>query len=212
MVENFEKFPQTLLLKSTITQALEWGSFLKRSETGATLAAEEYLSRVLDELEEQYGDLLIMSFVSYIATAPIGLHERELVDLLLADTDVEEEMAKFPNCVMDGVRYLPPYIMANIKFKLRNFMEDHVAEGKRVLAWSHRQFYEAVAQKYQVIYQGISEDKITDNSTSYTLLLHENMVNMYLKDHKTKTPLAQRSAKNPLEVASIKKEENKELF
>lgn len=35
---------------------------------------------------------------------------------------------------------------------------------------------------------------------------------MYLKDHKLKTPVSQRIGKSPIEVSSVKKEENKELF
>ena len=176
-----------LHLKVMAEQGQDWTSYSKPSEFLVKNNVGDYLKAVLDRLEEQYGSMLVMALCGYLTTCPVGIQERELIDLILCDQDAEEDLERYPDSVAGGLHLMPPYIMAQLKFKLRSFLTEHSVCGKRVLAWSHKLFYAAVAEKYHVIYPGIDEHHITEDSTSYTLMLHENMANMYLKEHRLET-------------------------
>ena len=197
ILDEFDRSRNALHLIVMIEDAIEWTSYAKPSECQVKFSSAEYLSKALDELEEQYGAMLTMALCSYITTSPIGLHERELLDLLMCDQDAQEDIERFLHTMTDGLFYFPSFVLAQFKFKLRKFITVHFIAGKQVLAWRHKQFYAAIGQKYQVIFPGINEKNISEDATSYTLMLHENMANMYLTDNRLETISAVAQEKKP---------------
>lgn len=184
LLECFTANKSPLLLQVMINDALDWTSYAKPSEFKGKSNVAEYMDDILNDLEEEYGAMLTMAFSAYITTSPTAVQERELIDLIMCDQDAEEDLEKFPKAVHDGIMYLPSYLLAQFKFKLRNFLTEHLVYGKRGLAWKHREMYAAIGEKYQVIYPGVNEKQITEDATSYTLMLHENMTNMYLTENR----------------------------
>lgn len=179
---------QPLTLVVFAHRALRWSSSMTGLEVQLAHDAQQQLATDLDELENKYGANLVALMASYITCVPIGIHERELQDLLSMNPDVSAELlSMFDIPVSSTVQQVPSSVISQIRFSLNPYLDQNRAYGKMVLAWSHRDFNALVADRYQVIYPGIDEQLITDDSTSFTLMLHEYMANMYLPDSMAQT-------------------------
>ena len=184
---EYKENAQPLTLVVFTHQALEWTSSMAGIELALAHDAKDQFSKKLDDLENRYGPNLVTMFASYVTCVSVGIQERELLDLLSMNTDVLDEVHSGQQDAPENVLQVPPGLLSRIKYELTNYLEEHRAYGKVVLAWSNRVFYATVADKYQVIYPGIDEELINDDSTSFTLMLHEYMANMYLPNGMNKT-------------------------
>lgn len=183
--EILSKVTKPIMLKFVAQEVTKWHSYDEvKTETFGKDPAD-ILCTKLQNLESQYGPNLVMLLTAYITASPIGIHERELAELLTCNKDVMDEVHKFYLPPPDGIFHIPVQLLAKLKLGLGEFLADHYSHGRKVLSWDHRVFYSTIADKYQVIFQGIEEESITDDMTSFTLLLHEHIANMYLSDCKT---------------------------
>ena len=176
-----ENKAQPLDLVSFTRQALDWSSTATLEDIKLQ-SAKQQLSSTLNNLEEQFGQNLVTLLSAYVTCTSVGIHERDLQDLLSMNNDIMEEVHSIYGPSPEEVNQVPVGLIISIKHELEEYLEEHCAYGKPVLAWSHRDCYELVADKYQVIFPGIDEQLITEESTSFTLMLHEYMANMYLPE------------------------------
>ena len=175
----FEANPSLLLLKVLVNNALLVKSF-GDVQLGSTEGIDGLFKDYIQGLELKYGNQTVKKILSYISISGIGIHEKELLDLLVCDEEVMEEASRLYILHPDGVVGFPPILWANIKNDLEDLVEEHNAFGVTVLGWNHSLYASKVAERFSVIYPGIDESKITTDGTTLTLGLHEYITNMYL--------------------------------
>ena len=143
--------------------------------------ASEILAVVLEIMEEKYHPSLVKYVSSYLTINPLGIQERELLDLLNSDKSLISLISQEKSSLVtqSGVC---AYAWAQIKLDLSSFLRDNSICGNVVLAWNHRMWFATVANMHGVIYPGIDESLISTESTTFTLELHKNMANLYLSD------------------------------
>ena len=177
---------QPLHFSLMLTDALQWMS----DESPGNSVAENtatFVNAKLEALEVKFGVNVVKYYVAYVTTASIGVHELELRELLSSNDDIISDMrSRFP--LPDDVLSVPMSLLRSIKHALAPLMEEHLEFGKTVLAWNHSDIYAAMASRYQVIYSGIDAQCITGDATSFTLQLHEDMVNRYMPYRQSSTP------------------------
>ena len=181
ILDAYKANEEALYLTYLINRALEWRSY-STAELKDTLVSS--FQNHLEELQVKYGTLTVQSIVSYITISGVGVHEKELLDLLTCTPEVMEEVGQTYVLHPDNIVAFPPLAWARIRRDLVEFLEERNAYGKTVLGWRHVIYERLSADVLGVIYPGIDPSKITGDGTSLTLSLHENISNMYLYDIK----------------------------
>lgn len=182
LLEMFGAKPNPLLFKSLVDYALKLSSFSKLEfEIGMDMG--QLFFTFLERLEAIHGEHTIRRIVSFITISGVGIHEKQLIDLLTCDADVMDEVQEVYVTNPDNVATFPPLAWARIKDHLGDLIEVHNANGKAVIGWKHATYKMCVAQKYGVISPGINPEIITNDGTKFTLDLHECITNMYLHEN-----------------------------
>ena len=186
ILEAYSVTRQPLHFSLMLTDALQWSSDVSPENNVAENTAA-FVNAKLEALEIRFGVNLVKYYVAYVTTASIGVHELELRELLSSNDDVMNEMrSRFP--LPRDVLSVPMSLLCGINHALAPLTEEHLEFGKTVLAWNHSDIYAAMAARYRVIYSGIDADCITGDATSFTLQLHEDMVNRYMPYRQSSTP------------------------
>ena len=203
LLETFTSCEQLLYLHHLTQYAMEsWESYTVGDKLQLFESPTTRFIQTLENMEDEYGPNIAMFMVSYITVTSVGVQERELLDLLSNNNDVMTEVHKFNLAPPEDVLFFPPSILAQAKYSMKEFLTYHSFCGKKVLAWNHSEFYVAAAEKYTLIYPGISEDRVTEEATSFTLMLQEHLANLYLTDDKEQlfSESAKQSAKTEVEL------------
>lgn len=138
------------------------------------------LEEVIESLEQTYGDNVIRYILSQISVAGIGAQERELLDLAVCNSEVNNEIAKQLG-TSDLVYYMPQWMWSTIQHELSPYLEDHLCYGKTVIAWKQYEYSLLIAKRYGTVFPGIPNDMISNEATAYTLELHEDIMDRYLQ-------------------------------
>ena len=141
--------------------------------------ASEILAARLEQMEGKYHPALVKYVTSYLTINPLGIQERELLDVLNCDKSLISLILKETDFFLTELG-ISAYVWAQIKLDLSGFTRENVVWGEAVMAWNHRLWFAVVAEMYGVLYPGIDENFIDTESTTFTLELHENMAGLYL--------------------------------
>ena len=140
----------------------------------------EILAGTLEEMEEKYHPSLIEYVASYLTINPLGIQERELLDLLNSDTSLINSILQEDDSLITDSG-ISAFIWAKVKLDLGCFLRNNIVCGKVVLAWNQRTWFATAANMYGVIFPGIDQNRVDTASTTFTLKLHENMARLYLR-------------------------------
>jgi hypothetical protein len=180
IIQSYHVQGNPLLLSLHLDSSLTWPSSQDDNLPSSADTLASILLKTLQNLEREMGSNIVSFFVAYVTAVPIGVHERELLDLMTANADVMQELFSMHGHDEDNLLFFPPSLLSVIKYELSPFLVENFVCGCKMLAWGNRDGLEAVAAQYQVIFPGVAESSITEDSTNLTLLLHEQMANMYL--------------------------------
>ena len=178
----FESLSNPLSIYHAIKMALS--DFSKTVNMGN---ASDILAERLKELEEKYHPSLIKHIASYLTINPLGIQERELLDVLNSDTALISSILQEKGSLLKDSE-ISAFEFARIKLDLNNFLRNNTVCGKMVLAWNHRTWFETTANMYGVIYPGIDQRLIDPTGTTFTLKLHEKMTRLYTLDRDVSAP------------------------
>ena len=151
----------------------------KFPEAVAASQPSEILAGILEQMEEKYHPSLVEHVASYLTINPLGIQERELLDLLNSDTALINSILQEDYSLITDSG-ISAFTWAKIKLDLGRFLRNQIVCGKVVLAWNHRTWFATAANMYGVIYPGIDQIHVNTDSTTFTLKLHENMARLYL--------------------------------
>ncbi len=198
LLSAFHTSPSPLYLYHLVKEAEHWNSYMEDHDYAIPESVNKVLNMTIQQMESQYGKCLTSYLTSYIAVSGIGMQERELLDLLICNSDIGLELQSY-NEAMEGVHFMPCLLWSQLKQKLRHFCKLNVANSKVVLGYSQFQYLVVVSEKYGTIYPGIDESNITTDGTAFTLSLYEDMGRRYLSE----PPSLVSSAKNNRHIVDV---------
>ena len=148
VLSSFTQCPQPLFLKLIFTEASRWDSYtdVRGLDLGSDVPQAIHL--LFQRLERKHGKTLTSRALSYITAGRNGLTESELEDVLSLDDDVIDDVYQYWDPPVEGVVRLPNLLWARIRHDIDEFLTERQADGKTVIAWYHRQFWEAAKSQY----------------------------------------------------------------
>ena len=148
VLSSFAKCPQPLFLKLIFTEASRWDSYT--DVTGLDLGGDvrQAIQLLFQRLERKHGKTLTSRTLSYITAGRNGITANELEDVLSLDDDVIDDVYQYWDPPVEGVVRLPNLLWARIRHDIEEFLTERQADGKTVIAWYHRQFWEAAQSHY----------------------------------------------------------------
>ncbi|EDO31117.1 predicted protein, partial [Nematostella vectensis] len=144
----FDKCPQPLFLKLIFAEASEWASYTDVSGVSLGANVPEAIGFLFERLERKHGKMLFSRALQYVTAARSGLTENELEDILSLDDDVIDDVYQYWDPPVEGVVRLPNLLWARVRSDIDEFLVERQADGKTVVAWYHRQFWEACERMY----------------------------------------------------------------
>ena len=144
----FIKCPQPLFLKLLFVEASGWNSYTDVSERDLGSSVTDAIRLLFERLERKHGQTLFTHALGFVTAARNGLSESELEDVLSLDDDVIDDVYQYWDPPVEGVVRLPNLLWTRVRHDIEEFLVERQADSKTVLAWYHRQFWEASEAKY----------------------------------------------------------------
>ena len=174
LIESFEKVPKPLFLSILAHDASKWKSYL--DGTQALVDTSDTVNTLVLSLEQKFGKETIKYILSYLTVSSSeGIMEQEMLDLLAIKEEIQMELKENQSSKIS-------FIWSFFKNVLKPFLLECLVHGKLGIAWSHCEYLHIIAKRYDIIYPGIDESLITDEATTYTLSLHEDIFNLYTNE------------------------------
>ena len=148
VVSSFSKCPQPLFLKLIFTEASRWASYTNVRGLNLGSNVPQAIRLLFQRLERKHGKTLTSRALGYITAARNGLTENELEDVLSLDDEVIDDVYQYWDPPVEGVIRLPSLLWARIRQDIDEFLTERQADGKTVIAWYHRQFWETAQTCY----------------------------------------------------------------
>ncbi|CAM9910550.1 unnamed protein product [Lampetra fluviatilis] len=151
LLSAFARCGQPLFVRLAFDEARRWRSFAPLGlELRGRVASDtrEAVHALYARLEAQHGRALVAHALGFVVASRSGLSELELKDCLSLDDAVLADVYQYwspPN--RDMVR-LPPLLWTRLRHDLADYLVDRQADGHTVIALYHRQFVEAVRERY----------------------------------------------------------------
>ena len=106
------------------------------------------IGQLLGRLEGEHGRRLVAAALGYLAAALNGLTENEELDLLSANTEVDQEVSeRFPRSPAIEGR-VPPVLWARLYSDLEPYLVQRPADGRVLLGFFHRQLADEIRSRY----------------------------------------------------------------
>jgi len=147
----------------------------------SSIAGVDSLSQILDSLEMEFGRNVVTLFCAYLSIVNIGITDAEMSDLLSTNTDVVIDLRIPPGSLFASA------LVAELRLRLDGYLENRLVHGLLGFGWSRNCFRKAVAARYGfIVTDGIGAGSdgadLSAESTHLTLMLHESVANLHLKN------------------------------
>ncbi|CAF4288993.1 unnamed protein product, partial [Rotaria sp. Silwood2] len=134
-----------LYVKLVFDEIKLWKSYTKIQEKDLATTISTSINKLLGQIENQYGHILVAHALSYITASKSGLSEAELEDLISLDETVLNDIYQYH---LPPIRRIPPLLWTRIRNDLPNYLVEREADGVSVVSWYHRQFAEVSHERY----------------------------------------------------------------
>ena len=148
VLSSFTGCPQPLFLKLTFTEASRWASFTNVCGLDLGSTVPQAIRLLFERLERKHGKTLTSHALGYLTAARNGLTENELEDALSLDDEVMDDVYQYWDPPVEGVIRLPNLLWARIRQDIDEFLTERQSDGKTVISWYHRQFWETAQTRY----------------------------------------------------------------
>ncbi len=148
VLDAFAHCGQPLYLKLALEEARLWHSYDALPTIGSNtpaLISNNLFSRL--EMSANHGPLLVSRSLSYLGAAKNGLTEDELIDVLSQDAAFFKDFKQNVHHELPEDR-LPFGVWSRLYFDLEPYLTERGADATSLMAFYHRQFAEAVTNKY----------------------------------------------------------------
>ena len=176
VVDAFKSLRHPLFLKLVIDEAKVWTSYIPLSsisilkpENEADDAVKAAILKLFENMESKHGVTFVQHALGYLTCGKGGLTDIEMEDVLSCDDLVLNEVYQYHEPPLEGVIRIPSLLWSRLEHALKEYICERRVDGKVVLAWYHRQFWEAAEMRYL---QPESQKK----------LLHKNLAELFLQE------------------------------
>lgn len=148
ILKAFERCKQPLFLKLTLDSAIEWYSYDPINLLKVSKTAIEAIKHLFDGLERKNGKLLVSKSMGYVTCGRQGLSPVEVEDALSCDDEVLNDVYRYHDPPLDDVIRIPSLLWSRIQHELKEYLAERMTDGKTVMAWYHRQFFQTAHNRY----------------------------------------------------------------
>ncbi|NXL93277.1 NWD1 protein, partial [Alectura lathami] len=146
--QSFPSGGQPLLLQLAFHEARKWTSYTSPSALVIASTAQEAMHHLCDRLEKSHGTVLVAHVLGYIASSRNGLSDMELKDILSLDDEVLSEIHHCHPPSSRATLRFPALLWARLRRDVGACLAERRADGFTLLGLAHRQFVEAVQNRY----------------------------------------------------------------
>ncbi len=153
-----------LYTKLVFEEVKRWKSYTPLDMTQLEHTVKGSINMLFDKIEIHHGKKLVSRALSYLTASRSGLTEAELEDILSLDDDVLDEIFTF---WIPPIRRIPPLLWTRVRNDLLSYLVEREADGISVYGWYHRQFREAIRDRYFL-------------DRNFRLIIHSSMADYFL--------------------------------
>lgn len=169
ILTKFGMFSQPLFLRLTLDFAKSWHSYTTLDDIVLGDTVHSVINLLFAHLEKQQGSVFVCNALGYLTCSKSGLSGLELEDVLSCDNDVLNEVYQYHDPPVDNLIRIPSLLWSRLQYSLKDYLAERQVDGKTVLAWYHRQFWEAAETRYLQPPKGHK-------------ILHSNLADIYLQE------------------------------
>ena len=144
----FQKCPQPLFLKLLFEDFVHWRSYDDSDEIKLPTDVRNAITTLFEDLERKHGSILVSHALGYLTAAKNGRTQTELEDVLSCDDEVLNDVYQYWDPPVDTIVRIPASLWKRIHYDIEEFLVERQADGKTVVAWYHRQFWETAQDRY----------------------------------------------------------------
>lgn len=144
----FLSCPQPLFLRLLFGHARTWTSYIELNPLTIPMSIQDALSHFYNDLESQFGKVLVQKALGYVTASKHGLTEAELEDVLSLDNEVLNDVYQYWDPPVKGIIRIPSLLWKRIRHFIDDYIVEQQADGMTVLVWYHRQFIESANERY----------------------------------------------------------------
>jgi WD40 repeat protein len=148
IIDAFMKYPSPLFLKLLLDEACTWRSHLVVSEIKLAKSVKEAILNLLEQLEVRYGKTFIRFALGYFTVGRNGLSDIELEDVLSCNDEVLNDVYQYHDPPVKGIVRIPTLLWSRVRNDISDYTVERQTDGKATSYWYHRQFIEAVEERY----------------------------------------------------------------
>jgi len=139
---------QPLFVKLVLDQAAQWTSYVEIHAEDLPASIHDAISRLFAAVEGRYGAVFVSHAITYLTCSRGGLSGIEMEDVLSCDDQVLDEVYRYHDPPLHSTVRIPSLMWARVTEDLREYLAERQVDGKTVLAWYHRQFWETAEKRY----------------------------------------------------------------
>ena len=205
VLEAFSKNHQALFLKLLLDNAKLWHSYTQSEEIAISSTVQEAISLLFSKSEDKYGKVFVNHALGYLTAGKDGLSGIEMEDVLSCDDDVLNEIYQYHDPPVDGFIRIPSLMWSRLQYEIREYIVERQADGKSVMAWYHRQFWETAENRYlstkekrRMIHASLAKIYMTETTIRKTIKLNKRKGKVIENADRQVTP-------QPLTVKNLRK-------
>ncbi len=179
VLELFQKCSSPLFLKLVLDSAATWHSYDTMDEVAAATTVQEAIVKLFTDLEVLFGSVFIQRAFGYLSCGNGGLTALEMEDILSCDDDVLNEVYHYHDPPLKGMVRIPSLMWARVADTMKEYLTKRQVDGKTVLTWYHRQFWETAEEWYlsdggkkSYLHGQLAELYCQENGIRKTIVLH----------------------------------------
>lgn len=140
-----EACPLPLYLRLVYEQSRRWTSGMSASGLAVPDTVPGAVEAMFERLERRFGAVIVGHSLALLTAAQDGLSSAELENVLSCDDEALDALFAWHT---PALRRLPPFFLARLRAEIGKYLMDRSADGHNVLAWHHRQFWEAAERRF----------------------------------------------------------------
>lgn len=148
VMETFSRCQQPLFLKLILDNALSWRSYTTVNASIFPNDVRGLIEKHFERLERIHGKVFTAAALGYLTCGRGGLSAVEIEDALSCDNEVLNDVYVYHDPPVEQRIRIPTLMWLRLQDDLGQYLVERHAEGKDVLAWYHRQFWEAAQARY----------------------------------------------------------------
>jgi len=139
---------QPLFLKLVLDTAVKWTSFTEVNPDALPMNVHNAILQLFETVEKKYGERFVSHALAYLTCGLDGITGLEMEDVLSCDDLVLNDVYRYHDPPLKGSIRVPNLMWSRVHEELKEYLVERQVDGKNVLSWYHRQFWEAAERRY----------------------------------------------------------------